>query len=470
MSWSDRMSAWLPNSIFDRLRLLLAAVFAVGAAAALVAAWLFSTSAATESYDRLLISAAAQISEAITVEQGRFTVLPPDSAFETLAQSQGDRFFFAVRAPDGTLLTGEAALRPRAMSARDDAPAFGYTEFAGTTMRTISMSRLIATPSAKGWCTVVVAQSLEARHHMVARLMLEIGATILAVGVLGFVASLGAVRRALRPFGRIGRALAGRSAQDLDPLDVESPRETQALVAAINSAFSRLNVRLNYLQDFTSVAAHQIRTPLAALGAQSELLLSDRTASQREARVDRLKINIAKLSRLTNQLLGQAMVSYRAERVPQRRIELVELVRDALRDAIPESLDRDIAVEFEAQPAVIYIDGDATTLREALTNLLDNAVTHGATSLLRVHITTGDKSAIVIVADDGPGIPASLWDAVIRPFQIPRPDGNGAGLGLSIAANVVKAHGGELSFATSTDGLFEIVVTLATASSGGEGR
>jgi len=470
MNWSNRFSAWLPNSIFERLRLLLATVFAVGAAAALAAAWLFSTAAATDSYDRLLISAAAQISEAIAVEQGRFTVLPPDSAFETLAQSQGDRFFFAVRAPNGALLTGEPALRPHATDERDVTPALGYIEFGGTTMRTVSLTRLIATPSAKGWCTVVVAQSLEARHHMVARLMLKIGASIVFVSLLGFAASLEAVRRALRPFDRIGRALAERRAQDLDPLNVESPRETQALVEAINSAFSRLNERLNYLQDFATVAAHQIRTPLAALGAQSELLLSDHTASDRKARVERLRIHIAKLSRLTNQLLGQAMVSYRVERVPQRRIELVELVRHVLRDAIPESLDRDIAVEFDAQPAAIYIDGDAMSLREALTNLLDNAVTHGASSLLRVQVTVSDECAVISVADDGPGIPASLWDAASRPFQIPRPDGNGAGLGLSIAANVVKAHGGELSFATSGDGIFEIVVKLAGASSSGEAQ
>ena len=112
MSPFHALARWQPGSIRGRLRLLLGALFAVGGIVAMLAAWIFSATAATDAYDRLLISAAAQISESITVDHGQFSVLPPDSAFETLAQSQGDRFFFAVRAPDGRLLTGRPDLRP----------------------------------------------------------------------------------------------------------------------------------------------------------------------------------------------------------------------------------------------------------------------------------------------------------------------------------------------------------------------
>lgn len=451
----------LPNSIFGRLRLLFVTVFVIGALGALVAAWALSRKAATDAYDQLLISSAAQIAEAITVENGHYTVLPPDSAFETLAQSKDDRFFFAVRTPDGGLLTGAPQLHPTSGKPRDGVPVLGYTDDDGHTMRTVTVYRFIASLDAKGWCSVVVAQTLNARRHLVARLMVRIGALIVFVGALGFLVSLAAVKRTLRPFDRIGRALAARRAQDIGPLEVESPLETRALVETINHAFHRLNDRLNKLQNFAGVAAHQIRTPLSALGAQTELLLGDKTAQARSLRVERIRTHLAKLSRLTNQLLGQAMVSYRTDRIAHQNVELIELVRHVLRDAIPESLDRDLAVDFEHRAPRIKVSGDDVSLREALVNLVNNAVMHGAPTLLRVAIDEEPHRICIRIADDGPGIPTQLWQTATQPFQLPRTDGEGAGLGLSIAAEVAKAHGGTLSFARTPDDLFEISFAVA---------
>lgn len=455
----------MPGSIFGRLRLLLVAVFAVGAIIAMAAAWAFSTAAATDAYDRLLLSAAAQISDAIQVDQGRIIASPPDSAFETLAQSTGDRFFFSVRAPDGDVLTGYPALTVVNSPPREGTAIFGTRDFAGAPMRTITLYRLIASPTVKGWCSVVVAQSLDARHRLIVRLMLKIGAIILFVGTLGFVASLVAVRKALAPFDRIGRALAERRAQDTAPLHVDSPRETQALVEAINDALRRLHDRMSKLQSFTGIAAHQIRTPLSALSAQTELLLTDKTPDARLQRVDRLRKHIATLSRLTNQLLGQAMVSYRSERIPHQRVELIELVHQVLRDAIPESLDRDLSVDFAPIEAFLYVEGDTVSLREALVNLVSNAVIHGARSLLRVRVLVDQPNAVVSVADDGPGIDPAFWESAVQPFDLPRNERDGAGLGLSIVADVARAHGGELAFARATDGLFEVSLIISLASS-----
>lgn len=452
-----------PDSIFGRLRLLFATVFMIGALGALVAAWALSRKAATDAYDQLLISSAAQIAEAITVENDRYTVLPPDSAFETLAQSKDDRFFFAVRAPGGTLLTGAPQLQPTSGTPRDGVPVLGYIDDDGHLMRTVTVYRFIASLDAKGWCSVVVAQTLNARRHLVTRLMVRIGALIVFVGALGFLVSLAAVKRTLRPFDHIGRALAARRAQDVGPLEVESPLETRALVETINDAFRRLNDRLNKLQSFAGIAAHQIRTPLAALGAQTELLLADKTAQSRRNRVERIRAHLAKLSRLTHQLLGQAMVSYRIDRIAHQDVELVELVRHVLRDAIPESLNRDLAVDFEPGGMCIKVPGDDISLREALVNLVNNAVTHGAPTLLRVAIDVESQRVCIRIADDGPGIPAQLWQTATKPFQLPRTEGEGAGLGLSIAAEVAKAHGGTLSFGWTHDNLFEI--TFATARS-----
>jgi two-component system sensor histidine kinase TctE len=294
-------AARMPDSIFGRMRLLLIAVFVSGAGIAMAAAWIFSTAAATDAYDRLLLSAAGQLSDAIQVDRSRVVALPPDSLFETLGQSTGDRFFFAVRAPNGEVLTGYPGLKVASPAPGDDEPVFGARDFAGAPMRTVTLHRLIAAPTVKGWCSVVVAQTLDARHRLVVRLMLKIGTIIFFVATLGFIGSLVAVRRALAPFDRISRVLAERRAQDTAPFTVDSPRETQALVEAINNALRRLHERMSKLESFTGIAAHQIRTPLSALNAQTELLLTDKTAPARAQRIARLRKHIATLSRLTNQ-------------------------------------------------------------------------------------------------------------------------------------------------------------------------
>jgi two-component system sensor histidine kinase TctE len=456
----------MPDSIFGRLRLLLVVVFSVGAIIAMLAAWTFSTTAAADAYDRLLLSAATQLSDAIGVDQGQITALPSDSVFETLSLSAGDRFFFAVRAPDGRVLDGYPDLEVIGPTPENEVAVFNTRHFAGASVRTVTIHRLVASPTVKGWCSVVVAQTLNARNRLVVRLMLKIGATILFVGTLGFLASLFAIRRALAPFDRIGAALAERRPQDTAPLVIDSPREMQALIGAINEALRRLQDRMSKLQRFAGIAAHQIRTPLSALGAQTELLLSDKTSSARANRVERLRKHIVTLSRLTNQLLGQAMVSYRSERVPHERVEIIALIHQVLRDAIPESLDRDISVDFSPTEKLLYVQGDAISLREALVNLVSNAVVHGAPSLLRVRLTAHGSNAVISVMDDGPGIDPALWSSITQPFFRARHEGEGAGLGLAIVADIARAHGAELTFDQDMDGLFTISLMVPLVSDG----
>lgn len=453
-----------PYSIFDRLRLLLTVVFALGGVAAMVAAWFFSASAATDAYDRLLVSAATQISGGIGVDRGRVTVIPPDSAFETLAQSDGDRFFFAVRGPTGALLTGYESLPLTHDRPPDGIPQLDYLQHGGARVRVVTLYRLVASPTVNGWYSVVVAQTLDARKRMVVRLMAKIGGLIIFVGALGYFASLQAARRALLPFDRIGRALAARRSHATEPLAVESPRETQALVEAINTAFHHLNERMTRLEGFAGIAAHQIRTPLAAIGAQTELLLSDKTQGARANRIERIRTHVAKLSRLTNQLLGQTMVSYRAGRIPHQPLSVVDLVRQVVRDAVPEWIERDLLVDVDAPNAPVFALGDKLMLREALVNLVSNAVTHGATSLLIVRVRADDSHVTISIEDDGPGIPPELWDSASRPFHMPRVERDGAGLGLSIAADAARDHGSQLIFARKADGLFSISMTLKQVS------
>jgi len=454
-----RLQAATERSVFDRLRLLLAAVFLGGAALALLAAYAFSNAAANETFDRLLISAAVQMAESVGVEDGRLTAAPPDAAFETLALARADRLFYAIRAPDGRLLTGGESLSAPPPDLDLEHPRIADVQVAGAPARQVTLGRYITTPDAAGWASIVVAQTRQERDALAWRTMLRTGALIVFVSGLGLLASLGAARRALLPLARIEQALAARDAHDVSPLDVASPRETQALVDAINLVMARFADRMSKLHGFVGVAAHQIRTPIAALTAQVELLEDDRTPGARRARLERIRSRLAEIGRLTNQLLGHAMIVYRAEVAPSAPVDLAEVARLALRDGAPLALDRDLTVTLTAPDAPLVVDGDATNLREGLTNLVHNAVAHGARSRLEVTVRREGDEAVVAVLDDGPGLSEAAWQAALTPFGAPRTGRPGAGLGLSIAHEIAQAHGGRLSCRRTPAG-FEVRMIL----------
>ncbi|WP_116091862.1 sensor histidine kinase [Sphingomonas crusticola] len=461
MNFRSGIRPRLPASIFERLRLLLAILFGGGALAALAAAWLFAISAASEAYDRLLISAAVQIAESIEVEDRNVIVTPPDSAFETLALSENDRFFYSVRDPAGRLLTGEADLLPEGRPRGGALPRLHSERYAGARVRVARIDHFVAAPGVRGWSRVVVAETREARQRMAVHLMEKIGGIILLVSGLGLAGALIAIRRAFMPLHRIEHALADRQAHDLTPLKVDSPRETVGLIRAINDVMEKLSLRMARLQAFTAVAAHQIRTPLAALGAQAELLAQDRTSVARRERIQRVQANVAKLSRVTNQLLGQAMISYRSETAPRIRLDLADLVRSVVNESIPHSLDRDLAVDCHSDVVPTQFVGDGVSLREAVANLIDNAVAHGAPSEIRIGVGASAAETWIRVADDGPGFPPEHWQAAQEPFKLARADREGAGMGISIVSEIARAHNGRIEFGYAADGFFQATLIFA---------
>lgn len=448
------------RSVFDRFRLVLAGVFLVGAALALAVAWYFSNAAANETYDRLLISAAVQMAETVGVEQTHVLAMPPDAAFETLALAKDDRVFYAVRDPQGQLVTGDRFLPTPSAATGLDGPRLHDGRVAGAAVRIATVGRYVTTAAGGGWVSIVVAQTRFARNALARSLMVKIGGLIVFVSGLGFTAALAAARRALLPLARIEHALADRGANDVTPLEVASPRETQALVDAINLVMARFADRMAKLQAFVGFSAHQIRTALAALIAQVELLESDPTSAARRVRAERVRDRLLDLGRFTNQLLGHAMIVYRAEAIPHGPVDLTEVARAALRDGVPLALDRDITVTLSGEPGPLIVRGDDVSLREALTNLVNNAVVHGAPSRLEVSVGAEGERAFVRVFDDGLGIPEPHWEQTLTPFASPRTGRPGAGLGLSIAQEIAVGHGGDLAFGHVPGGGFEVYLRL----------
>ncbi|WP_262272323.1 sensor histidine kinase [Microvirga yunnanensis] len=446
-------------SLFTRLIVLISLVLMAGAAALTTAAWYYARAAANDAYDRLLVGAAYQMAEALTVQGGTLTVELPVSAFELLANSERDRIFYKIVDPGGGTLTGY----PDLATPESDAPAMAVPEaqdgrFKGVDVRVTKVGRFFSDPSVQGRVDVVVAQTTEARTALARELTLRAVALIIVMSVLALGGAVFAIRYALRPIGRVGAALRDRDPHDVTLITVSTPRELRPFVSATNEFITRLKDRMDLMQQFIADAAHQIRTPLTALKAQLQLLSRQPMEPQGLQHLARVQERVDQLSRLAGQLLSHAMVNHRAGAVPLETVDVVEVVRRAIREAVPETLDRDVLTSLELPPVPVTIEGDAISLKEAVKNVVDNSVRHGAPTQLTLRVRQESQTVNIEVEDDGPGIPPELWPQVTKRFGAPSP--GGSGLGLSIAADVLAAHGGCLTFRHADRNGFTVIMSL----------
>ncbi|MEZ2406152.1 two-component system sensor histidine kinase TctE [Bosea sp. OAE752] len=429
-------------SLRFRIIAVLTAVLAAGAVVLGAAAWHSSSLAAQQAYDRLLRGGAVQIAENVYVQGGVVTVEPPVSTIATLADY--DLVFYKVVDPRGIVVAGYEDLVSDADPVETRAGVvLEDGTYQGQPVRIATLARQIDMPGTNNWSTIVVAQTTDARRALARDLTLKALGVIAVMSVLALLAAAYAVTLALKPLTRIEREIASRRPDDLRPIEAEPPLEIRNLVQAIDDFMRRLSERMAIMQRFIADAAHQIRTPLAALDAQVEILIGTPASRRKADTVKRIHERTAELGRLTGQLLDHAMVIHRKDVAVAAAVDLNQLAKGVLAKAVPLSLPREVDIAFVPAEQAPIVSGDAVSLREALSNLIDNALRHGARSRLVVTVGADGDAAWIEVADDGDGFAAPLAEFT-RPFA-KGPESSGSGLGLSIAAEVAMAHKGELA-------------------------
>ncbi len=449
-------------SLRMRVALAVGAVLLLGGAVVLVAALAYGGQAAARAYDRLLYGAATSIAASITVRAGEVVVDMPPSAFELLALAPADRIRYRVVSPGGGTLTGDAEA-PLPQDAGDT--VFYDGDFGAEPARYVAVTRRFAERSFSGPVRIVVGQTLRARRDLARDIAQN---ALLALGGAGTVMALFAwlvVSRALRPLPRIGAALARREPTDLTPLSIAAPREVAGMLGPLNAFMARLDRQSVATQNMIGDAAHQLRTPVAAIRAQAQLALRE-TDPERRARITgRIERRAADLGRLLDQLLSRAMVIHRADTAPRAPLDLRDVAVEVLEacDDLLRAAGAEVALELPEGP--VTVRGDALSLAEAGKNLLTNAHRHGAPPL-RLGVALRDGRARLWVSDAGPGLPAALAEAPGQRFAA-RPEGatgpgraaGVGGVGLAIAREVAESHGGGLEMARS-GGRFEMALVL----------
>jgi two-component system, OmpR family, sensor kinase len=325
--------------------------------------------------------------------------------------------------------------------------------------------RILAQPGAERGTVSVLARSLgpreESLDHLGHELLIFLPLALLAASLGGYALAAGA----LRPVEAMRRRAEAVTAGEPSRLPVPPARdEVSRLAVTLNDMLARLQGAFEHERRFVADASHELRTPLALLQTELDLALRrPRSREELESALRSAAEETQRLSRLADDLLLIA----RADQGPLPMQRDVFSASDLLNDAATRfanpasSLGRSLRVE----PTDLYVDADPLRVGQALVNLLDNALAHGAGT---VELAAEERNGFVElhVRDDGPGFPdafrARAFDRFSRADEA-RGRG-GSGLGLSIVELVARAHGGSAGLRNDPTGGADVWISLPRAS------
>lgn len=324
--------------------------------------------------------------------------------------------------------------------------------------------RVFAAPGTEPDVQIYVGELARARRDILGALLRGL---LLPMAVALGLTGLGvwwAVKLGLQPLVRLRRELEGRQAQSLAPVAVDdAPLEIAPMVQALNSLFARIAAMVEAERRFTADAAHELRTPLAAIRAQAQVAHAAQQAPEREHALDALLAGCDRAARLVDQLLMLARLQTDAP-MQMTRVDLCALARQVAADLSPMLIERGQDLELHAEAAQL-VYGEPTLLAALLRNLLDNASRYGARGTrvaVSVEALPAAAGVQLRVEDSGPGLDAAdLARLGERFFRVLGSGETGSGLGWSIVRRIAQAHGAEIVAARSTAlGGLSVTVTL----------
>lgn len=309
---------------------------------------------------------------------------------------------------------------------------------------------------------VLVGQDLDIREELAGRIAWQ---NIIPFGIgLAALALLlaAAIRRGLRPLALLAREVQQRAAHRLHPVSLESaPRELEPVVRALRDLFGKVEAALGNERRFTADAAHELRTPLAALRAQLQVAMKTRDAAERDAALDKCLQGTDRMTHLVAQLLTLARLEAKGEAARFETVDPAALAAAVCAELGPAAVAKRIALELEADPGPA-LPGLPELLRILLRNLVDNAVRYTpANGKVRVAVERRAGEVCIGVADSGPGVaPGRRGELGQRFRRLDESSAEGVGLGLSIARRIAEIHGAGLAFSSSPLGGLQATVSL----------
>ena len=402
-------------------------------------------------YDRWLIDSTRSLAQAVRSDHGHALFDMPRVALQVFQFDEVDKTYFRIISSQRGIIAGEASL-PVTPPVPLGGIRLSYATFKGEPVRIVATRIAPATPSET--VTVEVAETLFKRSTLAGEILLGMVApqvTLLAVALL--LAWQG-VSRGLKPLTDLAGEIEARGQRNLSPvIHTGWHRETRVLATRINELFVRLSEAMRAQKRFVADAAHQLRTPLAAILLHAERAERATDAPSEKEALRALHRSVERAARLSQQLLSLARTEPETGMTfePQE-LDLGALARKVGEEWIPRALERDVDFGLLVPDDRVLIHGDHRLLAEMLSNLIDNALRYGNDGGHVTLIVEGGKVPKISVQDDGPGIPPAEREHIFERFyRLPGSTGEGCGLGLAIVQEIARLHHSKVEIATALD-------------------
>ena len=301
---------------------------------------------------------------------------------------------------------------------------------------------------------ILVAEAHDLRNRLVRNIALHlVSPLVLGLPVLIFLLWF-SISRGLDPLSILKREIESRKPENLTPLNAGSaPGEVRPMVLALNDLLRRMTDTLENERRFTSNAAHELRTPLAAIQAHLHAARAAEGEDERLRAMNQLQRGVERGIRLVGQLLTLARLDPEQALPDIQSMNLGEMAETVCAQLAPLALQRDQAMELRVEPKLPPLTGNADMLSMLLGNLVDNAIRYTPRGgHIDVEVRRDEAGVLMAVSDDGPGIPAPQRERVFERFyRIAGQDQPGTGLGLAICQRIAELHNARITLSAGPD-------------------
>lgn len=413
-----------------------------------VLAYRIALSYAESTIDRSLTESLQALARQIKPLGSGLLVDFPRAAQDVLEQDPKDKLSYMVSSPPGQFVLGNQNLPPPPVefSPVTGEPLLYNSELDGKPVRVALLEVNYGEAGSPQRLRVQIAKGMTVQHRIARELVADMLLPLLLLGSLLGVLITAGITRGLQPLQRLEDSVGARTGRNLSELPpialTQAPLEVHSLATAVNELLAAVQRSVQQEKRFLNDAAHQLRTPLAGLISQTELALRETDPQAQQERLRKVHSGALRSAHLVHQLLSLARSEADIQLTP---FDAAALAREVARDWTPRALQHGVDLGYEGMEHLTLL-GEKLLLREALSNLIDNALQYAGTNstvTLRASVNPmNPQQALIEVEDNGPGLAQADLARVFERFWRASEAPGGCGLGLAIVQSIAQRHGG----------------------------
>lgn len=408
--------------------------------------YLVAKSIANDPFDHILDDKITALAQEVAAQSptGQFEI--PKEAMEILLADGTDQLRLQIVGKTGEFLLGDERTLP---IPQREARQIGVVNFRdivvnGEDFRAGHLWIELPTVGENRFMLIQIAETLGKRDSLANEIIKGVILPQFVILPLAVLLVWFGLSRGIAPLNTLLEIIRNRKPDDLSALQTrDTPEELLPVITALNEQLERLEQTIDTQKRFVADAAHQLKTPLAGLRMQVELLSDETDEAAKLRSLRRLKVGTERSTRLVNQLLALARTE--APSVLQfEKLDLTHIARTVTRDFVPEAMNKHIDLGVEVPDHAVYVNGQTLMLTEMLKNLVENALRYTPEEgcvTVRVDDSPQREAIVLEVEDDGPGIPAGERNLVFdRFYRVLGTSEDGSGLGLAIVLETAQQH------------------------------